>query len=194
MINLPSLDIEHYMNALINFFIEQYPTALSWSKSALGFLIGLSIPVSIILLIGIIYSVERLKIIRKKEGEIYDKPKELKMASSTVEKNNKEMSERWSRVILHIESPNDNDWRQAIIEADIILSDLLVKLGYRGSSIGEQLKRANRGDFKTLDDAWDAHKIRNEIAHGGTEFKINQLEARRVIGLYRKVFEEFFHI
>jgi hypothetical protein len=109
-------------------------------------------------------------------------------------KGNAEMAKKWDMVLKHVESPNENDWRQAVIEADIILGDLLTNLGYKGQGIGEQLKRANKADFKTLDDAWDAHKVRNDLAHSGSEIPFSQFEARRVIQLYRKVFLEFFYI
>ncbi|HYF29314.1 MAG TPA: hypothetical protein VEA36_03050, partial [Candidatus Paceibacterota bacterium] len=32
---------------------------------------------------------------------------------------------RWNHIMQLIESPHENDWRQAIIEADIMLDDLL---------------------------------------------------------------------
>ncbi len=192
MLNLPSIDIEEYFKTIFDFIKGISPDIIVWIKLIIGYVIGLSIPISFVLLIGIIYSVEKLKAIRRKEEEIYDKPKE--QDKDVEEKGDRLMAERWNKVINHVESPNENDWRQSIIEADIILGDLLVKLGYKGLSIGEQLKRANKGDFKTLDDAWEAHKVRNEIAHAGTEYKITQVEAREVISKYRRVFEEFYHI
>jgi hypothetical protein len=75
-----------------------------------------------------------------------------------------------------------------------MLEQLVTKLGYQGESLGEKLKRTTRGDFKTRDQAWEAHLVRNRIAHDGSAYEINQLEARRVIGLYRQVFDEFYHI
>ena len=71
---------------------------------------------------------------------------------------------------------------------------MLDKSGYRGEGIGEQLKSADKSDFTTIDDAWEAHKIRNSIAHEGASFMITEREAKRVIGLYKKVFEEFDYI
>jgi len=94
----------------------------------------------------------------------------------------------------NINSDNPNDWKQAIIEADIMLDDVLTKLGYRGDSIGDKLKRAEPADFSTLNEAWEAHKVRNQIAHSGSTYPLNQHEANRVIQMYRKVFEEFYYL
>ena len=94
---------------------------------------------------------------------------------------------------MRMQSANESDWKQAIIEADVLLDDILTKMGYRGESVGEKLQRVARGDMQTLDDAWSAHKVRNDIAHTAG-FKLNQHEANHAINLYRKVFEEFYYI
>lgn len=101
------------------------------------------------------------------------------------------LNERWENVVKHINSENPNDWKLAILECDIMLGDLLDKIGYHQDSIGEKLKAVEPSDFTNIDSAWEAHKIRNAIAHQGTEFVINHREAKRVIGLYEIVFREF---
>ena len=97
---------------------------------------------------------------------------------------------RWTHVRALIEGTSPNDWRQAIIEADIILDDMLTRLGYVGDSIGEKLKKVNPAQFKTLQEAWEAHKIRNEIAHQGSEFLLTDHVAYRTIMQYENVFKE----
>jgi hypothetical protein len=97
----------------------------------------------------------------------------------------------WERILDHIDSANPNDWRLAIIEADIMLGDILDKLSLPGDTIGEKLKSVEKSDFTTVESAWEAHKIRNQIAHQGESFKLNQHEAKRVVALYMEVFEEF---
>ncbi len=163
----------------------------SAAKSTLGFLIGLSIPVSLMFLIGIIMSIERLKRIRAKEHVIFNTP--VVQAYDQNAKGDPELTERWRKILELVSSLNENDQRQAIIFADVILEDILDRLGYKGEGIGEKLKSADRGDFKTLDQAWDAHKVRNAIAHEA-DFKLSQHEAKRVISMYQQVFEEFFYI
>lgn len=129
-------------------------------------------------------------------NQVYSKQrKSLKPTKETEDKKeNKIINEKWEIVIEHIESENANDWRLAILEADIVLGEMLDKLGYQGDGIGEQLKSVNKSDFITIDDAWEAHKIRNLIAHEGASFLITEREAKRAIGLYKKVFEEHRYI
>ena len=148
-----------------------------------------SIFMSAALVIFIMYVIYRINGIYAKQR------KSLTPAKSAEEKKEEAVkNEKWKIIIEHIESENANDWRLAILEADIVLGEMLDKLGYRGEGIGEQLKSVDKSDFMTIDDAWEAHKIRNSIAHEGATFLITEREAKRVIGLYKKVFEEHGYI
>lgn len=105
-----------------------------------------------------------------------------------------ELNAKWVKIQAHINSPNPSDWRLAILEADIMLFEVLDKMGFQGDSIGEKLKGVKKEDFLTLDLAWEAHKVRNKIAHEGAGFDLSERDAKRMIDLYKKVFEEFYHI
>ncbi len=101
---------------------------------------------------------------------------------------------QWERVVRMANSTQESDWRRAILEADIMLGNLLQLQGYRGQNIGDMLKEANPIQFTTLDMAWSAHKIRNHVAHGGEGFVLTDRETRGTIDLYKRVFEEFDYI
>ncbi|MES2059872.1 MAG: hypothetical protein V4438_02490 [Patescibacteria group bacterium] len=101
---------------------------------------------------------------------------------------------RWKMVEARLSSGSEGDRRLALIEADIILQDMLTEMHLPGSGIAEKLKMANRNNFRTLDDAWEAHKIRNRIAHEGAAFHLSEEDAKRAINLYKRVFDEFYFI
>jgi hypothetical protein len=101
---------------------------------------------------------------------------------------------RWSYIMQLVESTQESDWRNAIIEADIMLGEMLTKNGFEGDSIGEQLKTASPTHFATLNDAWAAHKVRNEIAHSGSAYQLTDHTAYQTIGRYENVFREFHEI
>ncbi|MDB5224529.1 MAG: protein of unknown function with transrane region [Candidatus Adlerbacteria bacterium] len=98
---------------------------------------------------------------------------------------------RWDTVVALVNSPNDGDWRRAILEADVMLAQLLSDRGYPGDTLGEQLKHANPLQFTTINLAWEAHKMRNTVAHLGEAFPLTERDAKATIELYRRVFEEF---
>lgn len=101
---------------------------------------------------------------------------------------------RWVKVLEHINSQNPGDWKLSILEADIMLADMLESMNYHGETISDKLKGIEASDFDTLQDAWDAHKVRNAIAHEGSDFQLNKPEAERVVKQFKKVFEEFKYI
>lgn len=195
IINVPSIDLPGYLSDFFSFITGNAPVAFEFTKSFFGILIGISAIVSVLFILGILFAVEGIKSVRRKEDEIYNTKVVPAYTSehASETKVEEELGKRWDNILNHINSANQNDWKQAIIEADIILDDLLNKLGYKGESIGEKLKRVAKGDFKTIDEAWEAHKVRNAIAHDAG-FALNEIEAKRTIGLYRKIFEEFYHI
>ena len=100
-------------------------------------------------------------------------------------------NERWEHILSLASSANEGDWRRAIIEADIMLGNLLTDQGYRGNTIGDQLKDVNPLQFTTIDIAWTAHKMRNDIAHGGEAFHLTERDTRATIAQYARVFGEF---
>ena len=136
---------------------------------------------SVALLVGVIY-------VFRKYAELLKNQKKLlypEMATTDIYLNTE-----WQNILDHTESLNENDWRHAILQADIMLGDLLDKLFLPGETMADKLKAVEKSDFTTLDNAWEAHKVRNQIAHS-SDFILTQREARRVIGLYETVFKEF---
>ena len=147
-------------------------------------LIPIFIALSIVFFLGIIFLIFKIYQIRKKEKESL--AGFLQKTAGHDEKN-----ERWEMVLNHLESQNPADWRMAILEADNILEDMVKKMGYDGENLGERLKAVEVSDFNNLQNAWEAHKVRNKIAHEGSGFDLTKKEANRIIQLYEKVFREF---
>lgn len=130
-----------------------------------------------------VYATMRIYQIRQEEEEKYS-------TISQHELHEQLESSRWAYIQQLIESGQEPNWRQAIIEADIILDQLLTRLGYIGDSVGEKLKAVNPNQFQTLQNAWEAHKVRNEIAHQGSAFQLSEHLAYRTIKQYEAVFRE----
>lgn len=135
-----------------------------------------------------------IKINKIRAGE-NRKMKQMQLeARAEAERRQESRNPRWDVVINLVESEHPSDWRQAIIEADIMLDEMITGFGYRGDSLGEKLKGIAGNDMQTLDDAWEAHRIRNQIAHAGSDLVLDKREALLTIELYRRVFEEFGYI
>ena len=145
--------------------------------------------VSALALAGIVRNSWKLRAINIEEKKIYNPPLE----TSTPESNEiaESKNEKWEKVIKYANSSNASDWRLAVIEADVMLEELLHTLGHKEESVGEMLKSVDKNEFLTIEDAWEAHKIRNAVAHSGGNFQLSEREAKRAIALFEKVFREF---
>jgi len=145
--------------------------------------------VSAAAVVGSVYAIRALTAVTVAQNAYFNAAPPEETRSDTAVKNR-----RWERVQGHLNSESPNDWKFAILEADIILDELLDASGYRGETVSDKLKRVEGGQFSTLEGAWEAHKVRNGIAHQGSDFVITEREAKRVVDLYRQTFEEFHFI
>jgi hypothetical protein len=106
----------------------------------------------------------------------------------------KQKNVRWDKVEEYMKSVNPSDWKIAILEADNILDEVVERMGYQGSTLGERMKMIEASDFPYLDEAWQAHKVRNSIAHKGTDYPLTRSEADQTIDIYHRVFRELGYL
>jgi len=142
--------------------------------------------IALIASVGIVYCVMRVWQIRQSEWAGFRKVQHT-VSSEDVPRTQL----RWRRVLDHASSDDEHKWRLAILEADIMLNELLDLQGYKGETMVDKMKQVTRVRFNTIDDAWEAHKIRNRVAHEGAEKHLTEHEKNYVIALYQRVFKEF---
>ena len=147
-------------------------------------IVGIGYTVSVVALFIIVYCTVRLFELRHREEEFYSTP--LTVAASLDDEH-----PRWQHIKTLAAGTTSSEWRDAIIEADIMLDDVLVQQGYVGEGVAEKLKTADNATFGSLNDAWEAHKVRNQIAHEGSAFDLSETLAQRTIARYEAVFREF---
>lgn len=114
----------------------------------------------------------------------------LPMTANHVPDTNGLRNAKWERVEAYARSGNTSELRMAIIEADIMLFDVLTQSGFPGNTLGEILKNTDKSKLATLDYAWEAHKVRNELAHQGSDYVLGKATADSALESYRKVFTE----
>ncbi|KKP88120.1 MAG: hypothetical protein UR93_C0021G0007 [Berkelbacteria bacterium GW2011_GWA2_35_9] len=103
-------------------------------------------------------------------------------------KKSGEIVERWKEVQELMAKDDVHAWTMAIIKADNIL-DSVLKKRVSGETTGERLKNMQGKITRdAMQSAWDAHKARNQIAHG--ESDISKSQAQDAIANFRKVLNE----
>lgn len=172
--------------------MQQYLGNVSTPQTYQGFVLdwgifsAISLFISLLLATFLIYCFVRLFQVREFEQ------KRFEAIGETVTAHDIPKTQlRWNRVVLEANSDNEQQWRLAILEADIMLNELLDTLGYRGETLADKMRSVDRADFNTIDLAWEAHRARNRIAHEGSDMQLDAREARRIVELYQRVFREF---
>lgn len=177
-------DFFHYL-AHLNFGLVGHVTEIVLSVLSIFFLFVIS------------YCIVRMYELRQKEHEhLHHEIAEYAHHQAEKEEKKrkgegKSKNEQWNKVLEYLFSTNPGDWKLAVIEADLMLDRVTTEIGLKGENLGERLKVADREHFHTLGSAWEAHIVRNKIAHEGTAFELSLHEAKRVIALYELVFREF---
>jgi hypothetical protein len=156
----------------------------AWLSHLWLWIIVIGYALSIIGLFVIVYTTMRLFELRKREREYYSTLLLPPDATGGI-------NPRWQHIESFVNGVTASEWREAIIEADIMLDDVLARQGYVGDGVGEKLKSIEPSELKSLQDAWEAHKVRNQIAHEGSSFDLTESLARRTIARYGNVFREF---
>lgn len=159
----------------------------------LQFLYVLGGIVAVLLITSIIYNMVRLYELaaedKKKQpaaampaGAAGDEP----LTPTTHERHNP----LWQSIRSRILSDTPSDWRLAIIEADIYMDRVLDDKGFHGDTVADKLKQVTPDRLGSVNLAWEAHKVRNRIAHDGAAFTLTMPEARRVLSYYEVVFRD----
>lgn len=171
-------NIFYYLNPvrLFRLYYENWSYLMHYALISSAFLIA-----------GILYVRYKMKDVVLENSKVFG----TIISSSANFEGGEIKNERWEKIIKYVNSDSSAEWRMAILDADVILDEMMTRAGYQGESLGEKLRQVERSDFTTIDGAWEAHKIRNQIAHEGTDSLLTQRTAKRAIGLYQQVFREF---
>ncbi len=162
------------------------PTTYDVLSRDWGIFVALSFFVSLLLATLVTYCVIRILQIRHHERLRFS------AAQETVAAHDVPRSQlRWRRIVEEASSEDEQKIRLAILEADIMLNELLDTLSYKGETMADKMRQVDRANFNTIDLAWEAHRARNVIAHQGSTASMSLRDARHIISLYEKIFREF---
>lgn len=86
------------------------------------------------------------------------------------------------------QSDNIYELKHAVIEADKLVDFILKKRGFAGETFADRLRSAEKKiDQANYQNLWNAHKVRNQIAHDDVEISKGQL-----IKAIRTLMEDYY--
>ena len=146
-------------------------------------IISFLISLGLLIFIGILRY--RTKQLWKTKG-LHEQASFFKHASHFVPAE--ETDKRWKEIEAHAASQNISECKLALIDADALIDEIFKRAGYRGKTMGDRLKTIEPSDLDHLADLWEAHKLRNRIAHEGE--RIERRDIDRAMDQYRSVLKE----
>jgi len=115
----------------------------------------------------------------------------LKMARESVKtyKFPKKFDKKWQKILKRLKKGDESNLKLAVIEADKLFDDLLLRMGYKGKDMDERLKLITSAQLSNLEEIWQAHKIRDRIVEE-KYYRLSVEEAKKAISAYEKAFKE----
>ena len=110
----------------------------------------------------------------------------LKQKSTVLDK------EKYRSLWLEIENRNLPEQHQryqiTVLNADKLLAKALEEIGIKGNTMGERMKSFGKG-FSKQDQVWQAHKIRNKIAHE-SDVQLTLKQVRAVLKCFKQALKD----
>ena len=95
---------------------------------------------------------------------------------------------RWLKIESSLKRDNDASHSMAILNADKLLDQALRDRGFKGKTMGERLKVADK-EWSKSDHVWAAHKIRNKLAHE-PDVKVSYEIAARTLVAFKRALKD----
>ncbi len=144
-----------------------------------GFLFKfLSVMLTIFFVASIIYFINATGYARSRMERFDDAVLDTKVSK-------RRSTKAWRDVQKHVFTGDENSLKIALLEADKLLDEALKLSGVPGSNLGDRLKSLTESDLPNLQMVWEAHKLRNRLAHE-QNFTLNRDTAERALTIYEE--------
>lgn len=142
----------------LNLSIMEYiNTIQEWYLAVLPNLKLISVIISSFLLICIIYILIKFNYVSQRTDFLTDTAR----ASSNYSR--KRVARGWKRILKLMRSKKVDDWKNALIEADNILGEVLRLADYQGVSLDEQLDNISVEQLSVIDNLRNSHQLTKRI-------------------------------
>ena len=97
------------------------------------------------------------------------------------------ITRQWERIKNRLQTPNEAEYKLAIMEADDMLGSLLARIGFMQPTILDRLKNVTPAIIPNVEELIGAHGVRNNIVHD-PDYRLTLEQARKTIGVYEDAF------
>ena len=95
---------------------------------------------------------------------------------------------RWLAVEQSLVRDNESSYHLAVLNADKLVDQALKDKGFHGQTMGERLKAA-KDKLSKRNDIWEAHKLRNKIAHE-PDVRVSYDQSRKALAGFKQALKD----
>jgi len=95
---------------------------------------------------------------------------------------------RWKKIIKRLKTDSEAEYKLAVIEAEVMLNQVLERMGYPGS-LGEKLDKLTADALPNIIQLREAHQIHNNIVHD-PDYKLTLEQAEKVVAVYEQALRD----
>ncbi len=93
------------------------------------------------------------------------------------------------RIENALQQGNDASYAMVVIQGDKLLDKALCQMGVQGRTMGDRLKKIGDAKFSEINKVWNAHKLRNRIAHE-SDFQPDFKQAKNALATYKQALKD----
>lgn len=95
---------------------------------------------------------------------------------------------KWLEIEQQLKRDDRASYTLTVLNADKLLDQALRDRGLKGETMGERMKNAKE-IWTNANAVWQAHKVRNQIAHE-SDFQMGYDDARRALGGFKQALKD----
>jgi len=95
---------------------------------------------------------------------------------------------KWLSIEQSLDRDNPQTAHLAVLNADKLVDQALRDRGFKGTTMGERMKTA-KSTWSDRNSIWEAHKLRNKVAHE-SDAKVSYDAARRALAGFKRALKD----
>ena len=95
---------------------------------------------------------------------------------------------KWLTIEQALKKDSPSSYQMSVLEADKLLDHALKARGVKGDTMGDRMKTA-KDTWSSANNIWNAHKLRNRIAHE-SDVSVSYDDARRALAGFKQALKD----
>lgn len=97
------------------------------------------------------------------------------------------IAKNWKKIIKKMDSGLESEYKLAIIEADVMLDEVLRRIGHTEEGVEAKINATTSSELKNVEEMKQARKVRNDIVYD-PDYHLTLEKTRETLKVYEETF------